>query len=329
MRQAMPLLREMLDSAWVIGQDAQAVVFHPKAMAGPHLAEKLGVPGFVGFGIPALTPTREFANPLLSTRNLGGAVNRLSYGAFDLASSAPYRGMISSWRRDVLGLTAKSPGLVPARMPKLYHYSPRVVPTPRDWDATNIVTGYWFLPGDPSWQPPAALEAFIAAGPPPVYVGFGSMPAEDAEHKTRVVVEAVRRAGQRAVLATGWGGLSAVKGDDLHVLDAAPHDWLFSRMAAVVHHGGAGTTASGLRAGKPTVICPFFGDQSFWGERVHALGVGPAPVPQKSLTAERLSAAINQAVNSADVRAKAEALSAAIRTEDGVACAVAAIHERL
>lgn len=329
MRQAMSIIREMLDGAWQAGQDAQAVVFHPKSMAGPHLAEKLGIPAFIGFGIPALTPTAAFANPLMTLRNFGASGNRLTYRVFDLASDLPYRKMLTSWRRDALGLTTPLPGLIPPGVPRLYHYSTHVVPSPPDWDATNVVTGYWFLEADPDWHPPADLQAFLTAGPPPVYVGFGSMPAEDAERKTRIVVDAVRRAGQRAVLATGWGGLKAVAGDDLCVVDAAPHDWLFPRMTAVVHHGGAGSTAAGLRAGKPTVICPFFGDQPFWGERVRALGAGPAPVPQKALSAERLAAAIDEAATNPRLREAAEALGQAIRAEDGVAYAVDYINARV
>lgn len=339
LKQALPLLREMLQSIWDVAQDANAnaIVYHPKTMAGAHLREKLSVPVFAGFGIPALSPTARFANPLITVRNLGSRLNRLSYRLFDLASTAPYRKLIGEWRRDVLGLksasiagSAAGSAMVPANMPKLYHYSTHVVPRPPDWDANNVVTGYWFLDRDDGWRPSHALMNFLDAGDAPVYVGFGSMPSRDAEAKTRLVVDAVRRTGKRAVIATGWGGLArGTAGEDIFVLDAAPHDWLFPRMSAVVHHGGAGTTAAGLRAGKPTVICPFFGDQPFWGERVRALGVGPPPIPQKSLTSERLAQAIDQATSDAAMRERAEALGAAIRREDGVGCAVETIVAQL
>lgn len=231
--------------------------------------------------------------------------------------------------RDVLSLAPVQSELELRGRPvlRLYPYSPAVIPTPADWDANSIATGYWFLEQTDEWTPDPALLRFLAAGPAPVYVGFGSMPAEDATAKTRVVLEALAEAGLRGVLATGWGGLSAAEvPDSVFTLDAAPHDWLFTRMAAVVHHGGAGTTGAGLRAGVPTVICPFFGDQPFWGRRVAALGVGPAPIAQKKLTAERLAAALRSATGDPEIRSRAAALSATIRREDGIGRAIEAIE---
>jgi sterol 3beta-glucosyltransferase len=144
--------------------------------------------------------------------------------------------------------------------------------------------------------------------------------------RTEMVLEALRLAGQRAVIATGWGGLAAANAPEgAFVVDALPHDWLFPQVAAVVHHGGAGTTAAGLRAGAPTVICPFVGDQTFWGLRVSELGVGPAPVPQRGLTAERLADFIRKAVTDRDIRERARALGETIRAEDGIGRAVARI----
>ncbi|MFN2107656.1 MAG: glycosyltransferase, partial [Candidatus Promineifilaceae bacterium] len=170
---------------------------------------------------------------------------------------------------------------------------------------------------------------FLAAGDPPVYVGFGSMAGRDPVRLTGIVIDALRLAGLRGILATGWGGLQA---RDLHPtifkLESAPHAWLFPRMAAVVHHGGAGTTAAGLRAARPTVICPFMGDQPFWGSRIHALGAGPEPIPQKKLTPENLAAALRQAVDGPEMRARAETVAEGIRSENGVANAIAIINKK-
>jgi sterol 3beta-glucosyltransferase len=172
------------------------------------------------------------------------------------------------------------------------------------------------------------LERFLAAGEPPVYVGFGSMAGRNPERTTRIVIAALQQAGLRGVLATGWGGLATNEVPaTLHLLDQAPHDWLFPRMAAVAHHGGAGTTAAGLRAGCPTIICPFFGDQPFWGRRVHELGAGSRPVPQKQLTSDKLAAALRDAVGNASIRRQALALRDRIRSEDGIAKAVAIIEK--
>lgn len=330
MKQVMPLMREMLDSIADAAQQIQpqAIVFHPKAMAGAALAEKYNMPAFIGFGIPALTPTREFANMLFTTKSLG-VLNRMTFHLFDFASSAPYRKLINAWRRDKLSLASTRENLVPAALPRLYHYSTHVAPRPADWDANNIVTGYWFLDEAGMWQPPDDLLSFLANGEPPVYIGFGSMPAEDAEAKTRIVMDAVQTAGTRAVIAAGWGGLKATSNGNIFALDAVPHDWLFPRMSAVVHHGGAGTTAAGLRAGKPTVICPFFGDQPYWGERVRVLGAGPAPLPQKKLNANDLAKAITEATTNKAMREKAESLGVAIRGEEGVCKAAEIIQARL
>lgn len=328
MRQVMPMLRQMLTDAWAAAQPFQpeAVVFHPKAMAGEHIAEKLGVPAYLALGLPLYSPTRAFPSPIVPAADLG-PLNPLSHRLLIGLTLAPYRGMINAWRRAQLGLGPMGAGTRVAR--RLYAYSAHVLPAPADWDDSTSVTGYWWLPDEAEWTPPADLAAFLEAGPPPVYIGFGSMAGTDPERTTRVVMEAVRRAGQRAVLAAGWGGLTAAETPaGVFHLPAAPHAWLFPRMAAVVHHGGAGTTGAGLRAGKPTVICPFFGDQPFWGRRVHALGAGPHPIPQKALTAENLAGAIRAAVETPGYRQRAAALGELLRAEEGVGQAVALIEAR-
>jgi sterol 3beta-glucosyltransferase len=171
-----------------------------------------------------------------------------------------------------------------------------------------------------AWQPPSQLQAFLDAGEPPVYIGFGSMAGRDAAKKAQAAVGALQMSGQRGIIATGWGGMSTEElPESIFKINAAPHDWLFERVKAVVHHGGAGTTAAGLRAGKPTVISPFFGDQPFWGRRVAELGVAADPIPQKKLEAGNLAAAIDQVTSNLDLIARAETLGKKINAEDGVA----------
>jgi sterol 3beta-glucosyltransferase len=209
-------------------------------------------------------------------------------------------------------------------------YSPSIIPHPTDWPATVAVTGYYFLDAQTDWQPSPALQAFLAAGAPPVYIGFGSMAGRNPEQLATLVLEALAQSGQRGLLLTGWGGLRPeTVPDSVFVVNSAPHGWLFPRMAAVVHHGGAGTTAEGLRAGVPTVIVPFVFDQPFWGARVNALGLGPAPIPQKKLTADRLAHAIRVAVTDSGMRQRAKACGAAIRAENGIGNAVHFIQRTL
>jgi sterol 3beta-glucosyltransferase len=330
-RQWVAMARDTLDDEWTSAQAAEVFIYNPAALGGYHIAEKLGVPAFAAFPTPLYTPTREFPSPFIPAASLG-PFNKLSHNLLIAAGPALYRQPIAEWRREVLGLP-------PARgerelrgkpVPMLYAYSPAVVPRPSDWDHSAVVTGYWFLDAPADWQPPPALVQFLQSGPPPVYVGFGSMFMEAGPEKTAIVLKALRLAGQRAVLATGWGGLSPVDAsDDIFVLEAAPHDWLFPQVAAVVHHGGAGTTGAGLRAGKPSVICPVVGDQPFWGRRVAALGAGPPPVPKATLTVERLADAIRRAVGDDGLRRRAAALGDVIRAEDGLGRAVDYIHRHL
>jgi sterol 3beta-glucosyltransferase len=214
--------------------------------------------------------------------------------------------------------------------PLLGAYSSRVIPHPPDWPDSMQITGYWFQDLLTKWQPPAQLEAFLEAGDPPVYIGFGSMAGSQPDRLAKLVLEALAMSGQRGLLLTGWGGIHALSvPESVLVIEAAPHTWLFPRMAAVVHHGGAGTTAEGLRAGVPSVILPYMMDQPFWGQRVKALGVGPEPVLQKKLTSDSLAGAICAAVMQPEIKRRAVQLSEAICTEDGVANAVKIVKQHL
>lgn len=325
-RGLMPTVRRMLVDEWKAAASwgADTIVYHPKAMGGHHVAEALGVPGFLALPVPALSPTRAFPVPVLPLPDLGGPLNKLSYGAFFRSITLPYRRMVNRWRKETLGLPAlpllaSELKLRGEPVPRLYPCSPRVVPVPADWDESSAMTGYWFLDAGSNWRPPDELAAFLENGPPPVYVGFGSA-APDPEGARAAALAALRRLGLRGVLVTGR---SVMASPEVVEIVGAPHDWLFPRMAAVVHHGGAGTTAEGLRAGKPSAVFPSnFGDQLFWGRRVHALGAGPEPVPQKRLTAEGLVAAIRSATEDEGMRRRAAELGEKIRAEDGVARAV-------
>jgi UDP:flavonoid glycosyltransferase YjiC (YdhE family) len=202
-------------------------------------------------------------------------------------------------------------------------FSQHVLPRPSDWTPNSQLTGYWFL-NQQRWQPSDALSAFLASGPKPVYIGFGSMVSNQAKTFTETILKAVQKSGQRAVLATGWGGLEGEEGpksDRIFFLHHAPHDQLFPLMSAAVHHGGAGTTAAAVRAGIPSIIVPFFGDQPFWAHRLHALGVAPPALERKTLTSDALASAL-VAVRQADIVEKAEALGQSVRAEDGISQAI-------
>lgn len=336
MRRAFDVLRHVLDDSWAMAQGSDAIVYHPKVMAGAAIAQKLNIPAFLALPSPMLTPTGAFANILLPPRlRLGRWLNWQSHAAFAAMMYAPYRRMINRWRQESLGLpplpmfaVERQPDGQP--IPTLYPFSRHVVPPPADWPPSAHVTGYWFLDAQPDWQPPRSLVDFLSAGPAPVYIGFGSMAWNDPAQAARNVIRALEDTGQRGILAKGWGGLSAADlPDSLYMLEAVPHDWLFPQVAAIVHHGGAGTTAASLRAGKPTLVTPFLADQPFWGQRVYALGVGPAPVPQKKLTSETLAEAIRQMTTDRAMQARAAQLGELIRAEDGVGKAVSIIRQAI
>ncbi|MDZ4768971.1 MAG: glycosyltransferase [Chloroflexota bacterium] len=295
------------------------------------IAEKLAIPVIQAYVFP-ITPTRAFPSPLTPRLPFGTMLNRLSF--------LPMRQMLwqttrvaDSATRKVLGMPRASffgpfAALQQKQVPILYGYSRHVLPQPSDWGALTHVTGYWFLDPPADWVPPADLSHFLQAGSAPIYIGFGSMGNRNPEETTRLVLEALRLSGQRGVLASGWGGMSQTDLPDMvHMLDSVPHSWLFPRMAAVVHHGGAGTTAAGMRAGVPSIIVPFFGDQPFWGQRAAQLGVGPVPTAKKRLTAEKLAHSITQAVNDNVMRQRAADLGEKIRLENGVSQAASLLEK--
>jgi sterol 3beta-glucosyltransferase len=297
----------------------------PLAILGYDLAEKFNVPMIVAAVIP-LFPTRDFQVMGFPPLPWPG-YNRLSYSIAQWMGRLVFSPVVNRWRKQVLQLPPLPwrgylHQMGTARYPMLNGFSEQVVPRPRDWGEHVHITGYWF-PKDDTWQPPADLRAFIESGPPPVFIGFGSMPVRHPEQTTDVIVEALRQSGQRGVLHTGWGDLG--QGDlPAHIwkLNYAPYGWLFPRMALIIHHGGSGTTAFGLRAGVPSLAAPFLFDQFFWGERIAALGVGPRPIPFKQMSVKRLAQAIAFTVNDQPTRQRANALGQKIRAEDGLANAI-------
>ena len=296
------------------------------------LAQKLNIRFLQAYIFP-FTPTTAFPAVVLpqSIARLGGTVNRLSHHLFRQMMWQGFRQADRLARQQVLNLPpAPFWGSYNAaalrQYPTLYGFSASVIPQPSDWQNTQV-TGYWFLDEAADWTPPAALMKFLNSGKPPVYIGFGSMGSRNPAATAALVLAALDRSGQRGILLSGWGGLSQANlPDTVLMVESIPHSWLFPRMAAVVHHGGAGTTAAGLRASVPSIVIPFFGDQLFWGQRVAKLGVGTAPIPRKQLTVELLAQAIDRAVTDPVMIRRAANLGAKIKAEDGIAHVVAVIH---
>lgn len=301
---------------------------------GLSLAEKLKLPFVQAYLVP-FTPTAAFSGVLMppSLPELGGSFNRLSHNLIRQLMWQGFRKADNLARQKVLNLPP-APFLGPYNSKKmadgaiLYGFSPSVIQKPPDWKENIFVTGYWFLDEDSNWTPPEKLSEFLRDGAPPVYLGFGSMSNRKPEETTDLILQAVRRTKQRAVLLSGWGGLQKEDlPETVFMADSIPHSWLFPRVAAAVHHGGAGTTAAGFRAGVPSVIIPFFGDQFFWGRKVAELSAGSEQIPRKQLTVEKLANAIQTATKNDAIREQAAELGGKIRTENGVANAVAVISK--
>jgi UDP:flavonoid glycosyltransferase YjiC (YdhE family) len=297
------------------------------AALGYQVAQALRVPS-MGLFLQPVDSTGEFPPVMAGTRRLGRVGNRAAAGLARVLARRVYEGP-SRFLRERLGLPPMSLAELDRRQvaehwPILHGFSPTVVPRPADWRPGLDVVGYWWPARPADWQPSAELVEFLAAGPPPVYLGFGSMAGGEAGRLSGLAVGALRRAGVRAVVQAGWAGLAAT-GEDVITIGPAPHDWLFPRMAAVVHHAGASTAAAGLRAGVPSVAVPMIADQGFWSARLTGLGVGPPAIPITRLTEHRLAAAVAAAVRTPQYRHRAGQIAARLAVEDGAGAVAAAV----
>lgn len=297
----------------------------PAGLYGFDLAEKYGIPMAMASVIP-LARTGTF--PLMGfPRLLLPGYNKVTYYVGEQMAWQMFRGVINRWRKETLNLRPLPvkgyfEQLGTRSIPIVNGFSRYVVPTPRDWSEHIHTTGYWF-PEDKQWQPSSDLLAFLHAGKPPVFIGFGSMPIKDPQRTTGVILDALEQSGERGIIHAGWGGIGNQSlPDSVFKIDYAPYTWLFPRMAMVIHHGGSGTTASGLRSGVPSCVVPFVFDQFYWGERIARLGAGPKPIPYRELNVKRLLEAIRSGVGDPQIRKNAFELGQKIRAERGIENAV-------
>jgi sterol 3beta-glucosyltransferase len=354
-----PLAASLFESAVDACRDADLVIHSLlTTMVGHQAAHQRGIPDLSALVFPVFSPTSAFPNPLFRpwpswmrvfgsrAAGFGPRYNFLTHREFSRMFWHGSRLGIRHLRHGVGCLETPREwlfdwpdGILPHANPKnptpvLYGISRHALPRPADWDKHTHLTGYWFLESTPDWQPPADLQQFLEDGPPPVYIGFGSLIPRDAKRLSRITLAALEQTGQRVVLSGGWGGLKAELSQNsalngrVYQINEVPFDWLFPRMAAVVHHGGMGTTAAALRAGVPSVIVPFTFDQPFWGRQVHTLGAGPQPIPPHRLTADLLAGSICAILEDADMRNRSAEIGRMIQEEDGVQEAVKIIDRR-
>ena len=318
-------LGEGVTAAAAAGTDILLTAFGPAPLSRL-VAEAMHIPSLGVYLAPGV-PTREFPPPGWPATGQASPADNLAAGRELLARTGSLYADVLRRLRARLDLPAGTgqAGSPPDDWPICHGFSPAVVPRPADWPAAVRVTGYWWPARPPGWQPPDQLVDFLAAGPPPVFIGFGSM-TPNHERLHEVVAAAVTRAGVRAVVQSGWAELGP-SGDDILVVGDLPHDWLFPRTAVVVHHAGAGTTGAGLRAGVPAVPVPVLVDQPFWADRLHRLGVAPDPLPLHELTADALADALRSCLDRPSYRDRATELAHRIRADDGPAVVLSLVTQ--
>lgn len=332
------LLADFLEDLWIQSLDAASksdlILFTPLGLTARHVAEAHNIPALPVFYVPHY-PTRTFPSVLSPPSPFQlGWLNRVSHYGSEWALWHSCKDAIQRFRKQV-GLPkfeySKNKPFT-EDTPYLMGYSEHVSPRAIDWPDHVQSTGYWFLDQSEGWTPPDDLQQFLSDGPAPVYIGFGSMTGRKNKELTQQILQGLASTGTRALLLTGWGALTQdqLQGpwdpNQVFFLENAPHDWLFPKMKAVVHHGGAGTTSSGFRAGTPQWVIPHFADQFFWGERVHSLGCGPKPVSRKKVCVSDWVKNLKDLVENPNYRVNAHQLAEQIQSEDGVGRAVEIIE---
>lgn len=290
----------------------QVILAHPKVLTAPVAAARLGVPWLVAELTPTLTPTREFPAAGVAARSLGPWLNRLSYRAVGLAGAMFGSEITRAQRKHGVS------GPLPRPVGTLAAISPTLVPRPADWPVTTHQTGDWHGPtGRDPLEP--SLAEFLDETPPFLCAGFGSMTGGDAAGRARAIVTGARAVGHRVLFVTGWGGIDPsgfADADDVFVTASVPLANVLPRAAVAVHHGGAGTVHAATRAGTPSIVVPFLGDQPFWAAQLQRVGLAGPPLDNRRLDPQGVAAAIRAALGHADrVRQAADRMQSENGTE--------------
>ena len=343
LRKARPLYARMLHTAAEACRGSDVLIHGLPTIWGAHIAEGLRIPA-VRAVLQPLAPTRNFPSTLLPFRfSLLGIGNWFSHWAVTQALWLSWRSEITHARHADFGLPPAQ-WLDPAlqafsRQPlTLNGFSEQIVPRPQDWNGKQVITGYWRNSGvrqlavrkyeqHPQGKRAAQLQSFIDSSPNTIAIGFGSPGTKDMLNILKILEDALNAANVRAVLTipAKWHG--EIKSENIFPIEYAPHDWLYSRVKVAGHHGGAGTTSASLYAGIPTITMPLAIDQFFWGERIYKIGVGPKPIPQRALSAEKLANAIQESLHNNDMRVQAKTISARLNAENGIQAAVRVMRD--
>ncbi|KAJ3390952.1 hypothetical protein HDU92_000204 [Lobulomyces angularis] len=344
------MLAEIMETSWLACIDsdpitgeqftAQAIISNPPTYAHLHCAEKLSIPFHIFFTMP-WSATGDFPHPLINMNSYKvkrgsskAKQNLKSYTVIDELMWSGLSEIINNFRTNTLNLyplpVTNSHNLIKdLKIPFTYCWSENLINKPQDWGEHIDISGFFFLELACNYNPPKDLQDFLEAGPKPIYIGFGSIVIDDPAALIKLLFEAVSLANVRAIISEQWGLKEGLEiPENIFMLGNCPHDWLFDQVNAVIHHGGAGTTAAGLLKGKPSIVVPFFGDQPFWGAMIARKRVGPEPIPFKSLKPKNLAQAI-KFVLSEEILENAKQLGIEMRNENGVKLGVKSFHRQL
>ncbi len=330
-----PMIRHSLDDSWEACREARMLIYHSSAIASPHIVERLNIPGFQVTGSPFALPTRSFPLPGVwnPDRDAGGALNRWSY-AIPSFKKKFFKLHINEWRKERLSLPPLARGISSEGQPCniLHHFSTVMVPRPPDWPENAIITGYWTSTGEYGWRPGRELQTFLENGNPPVYIGFGRLSGKELSATLFLAAQAISRSGQRGIISVEeiadidrWQSRMP---QNVIVAGFIPHPWIFPRTSILVHHGGASTTATGIRAARPTIVCAKEGEGFFWGKMLHLHGASPRPEMLSNIDGNHLGHMIREVSLNPDYRIAATNLRDQLALEDGVATAIAHISRK-
>ena len=329
------IIPQLLKSMYESCAEADALVCNFFGTFYYSLAEKYNIPCIQTYFFP-MEPSGSLPVPTVMHQNLPSWINRLSYSVAYLLIGLVERKYLFSWRKEN-GVDTRRPHIRPdyyisgRQIPAIYAISPSVFPKPADWNPKIVLSGFWFSKESSDYDPPEKLISFLEGNLPPVYIGFGSMNGGDMDELMRIAAGSVLKAGLRAVIYLGWSGsVNIPASDNIYISESyIPHEWLFPRVSAVVHHGGAGTTSAGLRFGRPTLIIPFSGDQYFWGTRVHELSCGPEPLNRKKLTSEKFTKSLIDLTSNPEYRVQSGKIGSLISGENGTKTAADIIEKEI
>jgi UDP:flavonoid glycosyltransferase YjiC (YdhE family) len=333
---AQSFLEKNMDDSFIACRGAGAIIASPAGIGCPHIAQKMEIPCYWALLQPMMNRTRSMPHFLSPPGlRLGRSYNSITHRISEIVYWKVFGKSVNKWRKEKLNLPPLSrkvffKWIQGGEQPFLYCFSPNMIQKPTDWGDWIHLTGYWYLEKESPWKPPTDLVKFLESGSPPVYFNLGSIKSRNPQRLLEWVLNALAQTGQRGLLQFD-GDLpktSDLPGSVFRI-GSVPHDWLFPQMAAVVHHGGSGTTSTVLRAGVPSFVIYAYWDHPYFGRRSFELGVGPKPIFFKKLTQKKLTKAIITITSDSEMQARAFALGQRMRTENGVTRAVEAFHRHL